>query len=238
MSISHKRLFVGLTPVLAALALAVVPAMASAAAPFWYINGSKVSTTTPSVNNMKGYTTAGAGLGLNGTISGLTVHTVCDETHTGKVWNDGHDNITSITFSNCVVTAPTNCTLTATGDTTTPWTTTAAGSALAGYTDQLTGILAHMTFGSTAGHTCALASLGTLNVTGTLTPTVTNGTGCAGDGSNESFVTFSTTTGTLTIKDAGGTTRGSATMAGDVYECGTQQTSAPFTWSLLDLRDV
>jgi hypothetical protein len=238
MGISSTRLFVGLTPVLAALVLAVVPTMASAAAPFWYINGAKVSTTQPSVDNMKGYTISGAPVGLNETLFGQAIHTSCDATVAGRAWNDGHGAVTGATFTNCVVAAPTNCTLTLVADTATPWATQAGGDGLSAYTETISGLVAHQTFGSTAGHTCALASLGTLNVTGTLTPTVTNGTGCAGDGSDESFVTFTTTVGTLTIKDAGGTTRGSATMAGDVFECGTQQTSAPFTWSLLDLRDV
>jgi hypothetical protein len=104
-----------------------------------------------------------------------------------------------------------------------------------GYTDTLSGIVEHMTFGSTAGHTCAMSQTGTWTLTGTLTPTITNGTGCAGDGSDESYMTLSSSTGVLTAKDAGGTTRGSMTLSGDIFQCGSNDGGA--TWGSLELRD-
>jgi hypothetical protein len=235
MHISRKPLLAGLLPVVAALALTVLPALASAAAPYWYINGTKLGTPVPASSNVKGYTIAGFPLALNWTISGLTAHVSCDLSYFGKVWNDSHGQIDTATFPTCVATAPTNCTVTMIGDTSTPWGSTAGGTVSTGYTDTLSGLVWRMTYGSTPNHTCALASYGTLILTGNLTPTFTNRTGCAGDGSDESFVTFSTTTGTLTVKDAAGATRGSATIAGDVYECGTNDGGS--TWSLLDLLD-
>jgi hypothetical protein len=129
MHISRKPLLAGLLPVVAALALTILPAMASAAAPYWYVAGNKLAgMSPPPADNMKGYTVSGAGVGMNLTWSGLTVHTVCDETLTGKAWGDGHAQVTGATFTNCVVTAPTNCTLTLTADTSPPWTSQGSGT--------------------------------------------------------------------------------------------------------------